>query len=115
MRRYIDADALGIGKADRNTFTVPEYADGWNSAIEIIANAPTADVVEVRHGGWIVTDADDGMCEDYAGFIEFKCSECGFSAGFENGQYDWFYGDPIPWKYCPNCGAKMDGERSENG
>ncbi len=25
MSRYIDADALGIGKADRNAFTVPEY------------------------------------------------------------------------------------------
>ena len=47
MSRYIDADALGIGKADRNAFTIPEYADGWNSAIEIINNAPTADVVEV--------------------------------------------------------------------
>ena len=46
-KRYIDADALGIGKADRNAFIVPEYADGWNSAIEIIENAPTADVVEV--------------------------------------------------------------------
>ena len=52
MARYIDADALGIGKADRNAFEIPEYADGWNSAIEIIANAPTADVVpksEVEH------------------------------------------------------------------
>ncbi len=47
MSRYIDADALGIGKANRNAFTIPEYADGWNSAIEIIENAPTADVVEV--------------------------------------------------------------------
>lgn len=47
MSRYIDADALGIGKADRNVFKIPEYADGWNSAIEIIANAPTADVVDV--------------------------------------------------------------------
>lgn len=47
MKRYIDADALGIGKADRNAFTIPEFADGWNGAIEIIANAPTADVVEV--------------------------------------------------------------------
>ena len=46
-RRYIDADALGIGRADRNAFTVPEYADGWNSAIEIIENAPIVDVVEV--------------------------------------------------------------------
>ena len=54
MKRHIDADALGIGKADRNAFTVPEYADGWNSTIDIIANAPTADVAEVRHGEWIL-------------------------------------------------------------
>lgn len=47
MSRYIDADALGIGKADRKAFEIPQYADGWNSAIEVIANAPTADVVEV--------------------------------------------------------------------
>ena len=43
--RLIDADALGIGKAKREAFTVPEYADGWNSAIEIIDKAPTIDIV----------------------------------------------------------------------
>lgn len=47
MSRYIDADALGIGKADRKAFEKPEYADGWNSAIKIIEEAPTADVVDV--------------------------------------------------------------------
>ena len=39
--RLIDADALGIGKAKREVFNVPEYADGWNSAVELIYNAPT--------------------------------------------------------------------------
>lgn len=43
MARLIDADALGIGKAKREAFTVPEYADGWNAAIDIIATAPTID------------------------------------------------------------------------
>ena len=50
--RPIDADALGIGKADRNKFNFPEYADGWNSAVLIIDEAPTLDVVpreEVDH------------------------------------------------------------------
>ena len=42
--RLIDADALGIGKSKREAFTVPEYADGWNSAIEIIDKAPTIDI-----------------------------------------------------------------------
>ena len=47
MGRLIDADKLGIGKANREVFTVPEYADGWNSAVELIENAPTVDAVEV--------------------------------------------------------------------
>ena len=64
-------------------------------------------------GEWIVTDADDGMCENYAGFIEFKCSKCGCDFGFENGQYDWYYGDPITWKACPMCGARMKGADDE--
>lgn len=81
--------------------------------IRLLKEMPAADVSPVKRGSWIVTDADDGMCEDYAGFIEFKCSECGCNFGFENGQYDWYYGDPITWKACPMCGAKMDGERRE--
>lgn len=64
-------------------------------------------------GRWIVTDADDGICEDYEGFIEFKCSKCDCAFGFENGQYDWYYGDPITWKSCPMCGALMKGENDE--
>lgn len=39
--RLIDADALGIGKANREVFDVPEYADGWNSAVKLIYDAPT--------------------------------------------------------------------------
>ena len=42
--RLIDADALGIGKAKRDAFLIPEYADGWNSAVEHIENAPTVDI-----------------------------------------------------------------------
>lgn len=45
MERYIDVGAFGIGRAKRELFTIPEYADGWNDAIKIIENAPTADVV----------------------------------------------------------------------
>lgn len=47
MARYIDADALGIGRAKREVFDNPAYADGWNSAITLIDAQPTADVVEV--------------------------------------------------------------------
>lgn len=46
MSRYIDADALGIGKANRDVFENKAYADGWNAAIDIIESAPTADAAE---------------------------------------------------------------------
>lgn len=42
--RLIDADSLGIGKAKREAFTYPEYADGWNAAIDIIDAAPTIEI-----------------------------------------------------------------------
>ena len=45
--RLIDAEALGIGKAKREAFVVPEIADGWNAVIDIIAHAPTVDAVPV--------------------------------------------------------------------
>lgn len=45
--RMIDADALGIGNANKGVFDKPSYADGWNSAIAIIEDAPTIDAVEV--------------------------------------------------------------------
>lgn len=41
------------------------------------------------------------------GWIEFTCEKCEYQHGLESGEYGWSYGDPIPWKYCPMCGAKM--------
>lgn len=48
--RLIDADALGIGKANREIFDVRQYADGWNSAIEIIDKAETIDPIHAAGG-----------------------------------------------------------------
>lgn len=41
----IDRSSLGIGKAKREVFDNPAYADGWNSAIAIIDNATTVDAI----------------------------------------------------------------------
>ena len=71
-KRLIDANALGIGKAKREAFDNPAYADGWNSAIEIIENAPTVDAVEVvrckdcKH--WL---KDVPGCTDFVGRCEW--------------------------------------------
>lgn len=61
---------------------------------------PTVDAVPVRHGKWI----DDGQHADFFPHHEWRCSECGEQV-LEIG---------VPWfKYCPNCGARMDAERKE--
>lgn len=79
---------------------------------DIVNEIPTVDAVEVVHGKWIVTDADSGEPGSYAAYIEVNCSKCGYSLGAESGQYGWYLGDPFPLRYCPNCGAKMNGGTS---
>lgn len=56
--------------------------------------APAADVVEVVHGEW-VKDTTFDLC----GIDYYKCSVCGKE-------------QQIEYPYCPNCGAKMDGEKN---
>lgn len=44
MAEYIDIDSLGIGKCNPDVFEDKGYAKGWNAAIDIVQNAPAADV-----------------------------------------------------------------------
>jgi hypothetical protein len=99
--RLIDADAL-----EKAIYKwMPKYEgtwmDGWISPIEnlmilimmTIQEQPTVDVEPVRHGEW-------SEHKDYPG-IAWLCSECGYFTTMRT-------------HYCPNCGAKMDGERKDN-
>lgn len=58
--------------------------------VDYIESLEPADVVPVRHARW----------ERYSG-ITIRCSRC------EHVIHDWRLSE---CKYCPNCGAKMDGE-----
>lgn len=61
-----------------------------------VSDAPTADVAPVVHGRWV--PCFDENCKCRWGFG--KCSNCGQE----------YYAHAINYyKYCPNCGAKMDG------
>lgn len=105
MPRYIDADELRRRvKEKTNPYGKPtlDYESGVK-VLNMIDNAPTADVQEVRHGCWITKDLDNFRK------IECKCSECGY-IGISN--YD-SYDDPYDFNYCPNCGALMDGKEDE--
>ena len=60
---------------------------------------PAADVAQVRHGRWIDSYPD---IDPNPMFMYGICSECGFEQGIS--KY---------LNYCPNCGAKMAGERKD--
>lgn len=62
----------------------------WNIG-GAIKGLPAADVVEVRHGRWIVFDPKNAESKE--------CSMCGY-----------LFSRLYPSNYCPNCGARMDKE-----
>lgn len=83
--RLIDADAL-IAKA-----YIMQEPNGFIHSVvterQIVA-APTIEAEPVRHGRWV--DAHKGLSA-------CKCTICGSVRETET-------------NYCPNCGAKMDGD-----
>lgn len=95
MSRYINADELiFIGLDNPDDDHLFEFVPR-----EFIDNAPTADVVEVVHGEWI----DNGLDSwDGSTYYFRQCNSCGYERDDCNPDYDT--------PYCPNCGARMDGE-----
>ena len=96
-------DAMECGYLDEERAIVKEAYSTMTDCVSLISNAPTVDAVEVVHGRDIYQEAK--------GHCEFKCSVCGAEIGVvEGGDLDGG-----KFNYCPNCGAKMDGEVNENG
>jgi hypothetical protein len=62
----------------------------------IIDKQPTVDAVEVVRVRWEKTLVPDGYVQK-ASRLRKKCSVCGWT-------------NACRYKYCPNCGAKMDGD-----
>ena len=58
----------------------------------------TADVAEVKHGEWIPVQYT------YFGLKRYECSECKDDEYWQKRYLEH------KEKYCPNCGAKMDGK-----
>jgi rubrerythrin len=69
--------------------------------LQSISNMPAADVAEVVHGQW--EGEGDGYADGEIVLDVWHCSQCGYCIddGTDNP-------DCLP-KYCPGCGAKMDG------
>ena len=83
-------------------FLVKVATQGLDMVRRFIKEMPTVDAVEVVHGRWEpVYSYDDGEIDH----IAESCSVC-------KGHVSWFKG--LPFNYCPNCGAKMDGDGNGN-
>lgn len=98
MTKYIKLEELMKFPIRRNHYNKVhgnDFVSGIEMVLEYAKNIPAADVVPVRHGRW--------ECNK-------PCPVCGEDR-FEGLDADiWADWEP---PYCPNCGAKMDGELNE--
>lgn len=78
---WMDADGIETSEEDKR-----------DAIAELINGVPSTDVAPVRHGRWVVIDAEEPR--------RYGCSECKrLSWNLDN--------------YCPNCGARMDGDSND--
>lgn len=96
MPRYIDADKINAELMDEYHGMISDESMKIYKIMQMLDNAPIADVEEVRHGKWIYKGHNDMM-----GYV-FQCSVCDrwrFANSLENviEQYP----------YC-HCGAKIE-------
>lgn len=71
-------------------------------ADKALAAIPPADVAPVAHAYWLGIEGDGYDSEGNIVWDTFECTNCGKE----------HYADGEPeWEYCPECGAKMDGEQ----
>ena len=105
MARYIDADKLEkdfpqSGSKHNVIINGNEYPVFLvDHVLHKIRNYPTADVVEVKHGKWQFVNQATNYLEPPTGDM-CKCSVCEYEIDVSEAHF----------KYCPNCGAKMDGK-----
>ena len=93
MPRYIDADKLSENMIERvNNPAIRSWL------LSLINESPTADVAEVKRGEWI----DESTVKEY--YVDtYRCTLCGHTFVLDETP------DELGYNYCPNCGAKMEG------
>ena len=115
-KRLIDANALS-DKVDESKHDNPHpqgmirvnHRNEHDHFLRMIMDAPTVDAVEVVHGRWAALDDD---CEEMEG--EEEAMRWGCTACREIVEYnDWTHRSRLT-RYCPNCGAKMEGDGNDN-
>ena len=102
MAEYIEREALikelSAGCIPIDDREISQLIDCNESIRDIINAMPTADVRSERYGHWVKESKMMGAFQRNLCI----CNICGL-------WYDEDSGEEI-FKYCPNCGAKMDGK-----
>lgn len=118
MSRYIEADNLIKKMQERYNDLLREggyydnFTQGYEDALSAVENEPTADVQKVRRGVWlpILESEITGWNPEFAGRDPvggYICSICKNEAIYSCND-EWVLSD-----FCPYCGAKMDGGKSD--
>lgn len=100
MKEYIEREAAILALGEEPVVWGDYDMDGrtqsyaWSSHKRGIERVPAADVAPVRHAKCEKIDLDDGK-------VRWRCSKC---------KREILRYDPIEYRYCPNCGARMDKE-----
>ena len=103
MARYIDVEPLEDKLKEHIKKTESELMLGALSTfLRVLDITPTADVAPIIHGDW---KEEKITFNKWGGDVVtektlWRCSACG-------------YEDSLAMNYCPNCGARMDGEDDE--
>ena len=97
MKEYIDRKELfdeietAIYVYNRADILIPEsIRKGLKPLLDKISNTPAAEVKEVIHAKW--------LGKPLGGYSTVRCSNCNITFKENSGR----------WKYCPECGAKID-------
>jgi rubrerythrin len=101
-KRYIDVTDENIQAVLEK---VPYYPDEIWKFTAMTERFQTVDAVEVVHGLWL--DKTEVIVKPYYPPLDIPrvdCSVCG---------HIFWHTSALTYNYCPNCGAKMDGD--ENG
>ena len=91
--RLIDTDKFILSLMDASLSSVDE-----DTILDLVDSVPTVDAVPVVHGRW---EYDLPTINTYG---QLRCSICNWWT-LDRSVDSWY-------SYCPNCGAKMDGDNN---